>query len=377
LSTANALVASKSFAALSSTKERTSAEEQEEILVREVKQKLNALLLYKYQHSKATRELAEVRQALLNLQRHHDGRGKPTPLPRTLKPKAAAMKTYQSSRNRNSTSSGTSSIENKYETIEKSLSPYKKRPGEALDSSLNPFLSPPPSSPSSLLDLGASAAALVDAEGKYFFSSSSCASSSHYAQISPLRGAGLPNTTSPNYFQVSLLHVGHPLRRSFLYEQEITRCNGQHAAHAAQPAAPLNASRKSSSPIRGAISLHRLRSPNSQRCGSSGDLLQMREKEENAFQRYVSKRTPPPPQPTKKTLAARLAASVPASPAKRIYPVYLRPEQNIPEVYAGNKFSPIDDSSTSNKENEVVLRRNDGARISRDDIVVTVRSAKV
>ncbi len=42
--------------------------EEEELLVAEVRQKLNALLLYKYQHSKATRELAEVRQALSNLQ---------------------------------------------------------------------------------------------------------------------------------------------------------------------------------------------------------------------------------------------------------------------------------------------------------------------
>ena len=37
--------------------------------VAEMRHKLNALLLYKYQHSKATRELAEVRQALTNLQK--------------------------------------------------------------------------------------------------------------------------------------------------------------------------------------------------------------------------------------------------------------------------------------------------------------------
>ena len=34
-----------------------------------MRHKLNALLLYKYQHSKATRELAEVREALTNLQK--------------------------------------------------------------------------------------------------------------------------------------------------------------------------------------------------------------------------------------------------------------------------------------------------------------------
>ena len=37
--------------------------------VAEMRHKLNALLLYKYQHSKATRELAEVREALTNLHR--------------------------------------------------------------------------------------------------------------------------------------------------------------------------------------------------------------------------------------------------------------------------------------------------------------------
>jgi len=56
---------SKSFAALPSAPNDEGVassgtallrhEEQEELLVKEVKQKLNALLLYKYQHSRATR----------------------------------------------------------------------------------------------------------------------------------------------------------------------------------------------------------------------------------------------------------------------------------------------------------------------------------
>lgn len=41
---------------------------EEQMLIQEVRQKLNALLLYRYQHSKATRELAEVRAALARLQ---------------------------------------------------------------------------------------------------------------------------------------------------------------------------------------------------------------------------------------------------------------------------------------------------------------------
>jgi hypothetical protein len=44
------------------------ASNEEENLVKEVRQKLNELGLYKYQRSKAARELAEIRQALCNLQ---------------------------------------------------------------------------------------------------------------------------------------------------------------------------------------------------------------------------------------------------------------------------------------------------------------------
>lgn len=60
--------------------------------------------------------------------------------------------------------------------------------------------------------------------------------------------------------------------------------------------------------------------------------------------------------------------------------VYLRPEQNIPEVFAnpGTVFKPIDEvdnGSDVNDNNE--MNRGEGGAISRDDIVVTMRSVNV
>lgn len=90
--------------------------------------------------------------------------------------------------------------------------------------------------------------------------------------------------------------------------------------------------------------------------------------------------------------AKMMAASVPSSPQKRVYPVYLRPEQNIPDIFAHSesKFAPI---TSREDEKEAGRRRRRGrsvdrgdfkgdkaganAGISRDDIVVTVRSAQV
>ena len=70
--------------------------------------------------------------------------------------------------------------------------------------------------------------------------------------------------------------------------------------------------------------------------------------------------------------------------------VYLRPEQNIPEVFAnpGTVFKPIDEvldandlndndqDHTNSRHSRQVLEENSGA-ISRDDIVVTMRSVHV
>ncbi len=98
------------------------------------------------------------------------------------------------------------------------------------------------------------------------------------------------------------------------------------------------------------------------------------------------------------TAGSRQLRSAPTSPLRQgatstnlvvplppVYPVYLRPEQNIPEIFGerSSKFTPIclataaaaDDDEDSDggarKSYEV------NSRISRDDIVVTVRSAKV
>lgn len=84
-----------------------------------------------------------------------------------------------------------------------------------------------------------------------------------------------------------------------------------------------------------------------------------------------------------------MSSSVPTSPQRRVYPVYLRPEQNIPEVFNGSKFAPIcgtgggasDDDSDDNGRASYNVNsaggRGSAGGISRDDIVVTVRSAQV
>ena len=87
-----------------------------------MRHKLNALLLYKYQHSKATRELAEVREALTNLQKGKVDDGPATAenglfavgknLPAGLTSAYAGIRSagirQVGGRNRNSTSSGES-----------------------------------------------------------------------------------------------------------------------------------------------------------------------------------------------------------------------------------------------------------------------------
>ena len=80
------------------------------------------------------------------------------------------------------------------------------------------------------------------------------------------------------------------------------------------------------------------------------------------------------------------------SKCKPVSPVYLRPEQNIPEVFAAAStgFKPIiadtaikhrvlspskDGTAGAGEENKKVNQG--GRKLSRDDIVVTVRSAQV
>ena len=90
---AGELFTSKSSANLTELGTRSGGEQEdplneEEVLVAEVRQKLNALLLYKYQHSKTAKDLAEVRQALNSLQSGASGLSRtqnaaPQPLSRT------------------------------------------------------------------------------------------------------------------------------------------------------------------------------------------------------------------------------------------------------------------------------------------------------
>jgi hypothetical protein len=72
--------------------------------------------------------------------------------------------------------------------------------------------------------------------------------------------------------------------------------------------------------------------------------------------------------------------STPTTPEKKkIYPVYLRPEQNIPDIFATTTFQPISPGSVYGAERQLQLAKDKHGKhkISRDDIVVTVRSAQV
>ena len=112
--------------------QRTLKEEEEAALFSEVRQKLNALNgMYRYQHSKAAQELAEIRRALNSLQTSgpvgqvttidRTGVYKHQNLPLPPIPKKSDL-IYQPS---SVVSSNSCSTENKYETIGKSLEPYK------------------------------------------------------------------------------------------------------------------------------------------------------------------------------------------------------------------------------------------------------------
>ena len=240
---------------------------EEEHLVKEVRQKLNELGLYKYQKSKAARELAEIRQALSNLQNPYISRKigpsqnvlqpylelpKPSiqmqslplpPIPITSGTNSVngANQIYQAP---SIVSSACSTNENKYETIGKSINPYKITFGDKKDDV--PFsntTSPSDSSygfiassmsPMSIQTNKSSVAVSVAGEEtsssndsrrhspfptrqsvtpplqnseeeeqtdtkNYLSKAYKCfrtKESSHYAQISPLRGHGAPNSST-------------------------------------------------------------------------------------------------------------------------------------------------------------------------------------
>ena len=81
-------------------------------------------------------------------------------------------------------------------------------------------------------------------------------------------------------------------------------------------------------------------------------------------------------------LASPQTSAGPAATSASNGCVYLRPEQNIPEVFAnpGTVFKPIDEvdnaSDVNDNDGNVINDVSTGA-ISRDDIVVTMRSVNV
>ena len=264
------------------------ASNEEENLVKEVRQKLNELGLYKYQRSKAARELAEIRQALCNLQTPSSfaGLGKTEnvfersieypklsinmqsfplpPIPVTTTTNNRKEQQIQLYHSPSIVSSACSTTENKYETIGKSINPYKitsdvdkkdqdvlSNTNSASDSSYG-FIASSVSpmsiqtNKSSLTNSGIQEeTGSNDASRRHSPSSSGYSArtssqnseeeeqgnsnnkpyklhtclkkkeSSHYAQISPLRGHGVPslssvgsssndNVNKPSYFRVRL-----------------------------------------------------------------------------------------------------------------------------------------------------------------------------
>ena len=204
--------------------QRSLVEEEEAALFCEVRQKLNALNgMYRYQHSKAAQELAEIRRALNSLQTSGPGgllgpyKHQNLPLPPIPKP-AKDSQIYQPP---SVISNNSCSTENKYETIGKSLEPFKiqddnKNKPKRLPSTGSNYSSTGSSSSAQAGDYGFSSsvspmsvATTTGQNGSQSPSSSSDdinagsgggspgnrsrqMTSSHYAQISPLRGQGLP-----------------------------------------------------------------------------------------------------------------------------------------------------------------------------------------
>lgn len=239
---------------------RNAASIEEENLVKEVRQKLNELGLYKYQRSKASRELAEIRQALSNLQnpiisqkiepRLNSAQSQISHLPypkqslnmQSLPLPPIPIPSASSSFNGSTTvyqapsivSSACSTNENKYETIGKSINPYKitsddKKVDENssntssssdctygfIASSTSPMSNEKNKSGLAMSEVGEDAITSDTTDSlprsqiseeedprrkkKYFhkpYKRFKKKESSHYAQISPLRGQGAPEISS-------------------------------------------------------------------------------------------------------------------------------------------------------------------------------------
>ena len=232
---------------------------EEENLVKEVRQKLNELGLYKYQRSKAARELAEIRQALSNLQNPTITQNHlrtslspsqlskteymkqcihkqslplpPLPIPSANSNVNGSNQVYQAP---SIVSSACSTTENKYETIGKSINPYKITSNDKIDDGNSSHTSTPSdctygfiassisqmSTQTIKSSLGMTEAVedvtTSDASDtspptqdneeenlgnskSHFHKAYKCFTkkdSSHYAQISPLRGQGAPSISS-------------------------------------------------------------------------------------------------------------------------------------------------------------------------------------
>lgn len=489
--------------------QRTLKEEEEAALFSEVRQKLNALNgMYRYQHSKAAQELAEIRRALNSLQTSGPApkaiaaslqiKYKHQNLPLPPIPKKPAQQQQQDHliyQPPSVVSSSNSTTENKYETIGKSLEPYKIE--AAVETGGGGGSSAGDKKPKRLPSYSSSASSSSAQGGDYGFSSASPMSvatatgvviggpatgshspsaassgdenkvmSSHYAQISPLRGQqGLrpsehrhSNIASPvkSYFQElqrqdaakslpninavfphlsSQQYRGH--HRSQQQPQQRSSTTNIQSPLLLQPQTLHHLSRQQTNSQQESQLMMKPRSYSA----SSEMLLSNAQYKFNQntralvgspiHQNYHSRNTRGQQQQRPSLTAynqrprAASSSSMLASSSSdvmpihnpiptRMYPqhpyqqlpgaslslqtlninnklttsnagatngcVYLRPEQNIPEVFAnpGTVFKPIDEvdnASDVNDNDGNVL--NDTGAISRDDIVVTMRSVNV
>ena len=301
--------------------------------------------------------------------------------------------------------SGTSSVENKYETIEKSLSPYKIHPSTTTAES-NPegasnsrhvnvsirkqleLQTATEAKIQKLLQAGSPLCSTLDqsragaTSTPLSFSSSS--STSHYAQISPMRGVGIPRAT-PTYFQEisrSAEKSRSPIRRSLSPPANPALLQPKGLLFKSKPENNYLLNNNSQS----AIGLNNL---GGEGITSNG---KWRLDKSDALNGNISKSDPklteasssPPSHFYNKNKKAS-SNSAHSTPQKMVYPVYLRPEQNIPDVFANTKFKPIKGGGRNQgpaayhkqRVTEKVKSDLENTRISRDDIVVTVRSAQV
>ncbi|CAB4061884.1 unnamed protein product [Lepeophtheirus salmonis] len=328
------------------TKDNSIEEELEALSVHEVRRKLKTLGLYKvHQRSKTARELAEIRQALNDLQ------GK------------SESYYYATSSNGDS-----STNENKYETIGQSIRPYK--------------IPEPPINASTTPDSSIS---------------------SHYAQISPLHGTGLPSgamSSTPNspiksYFK-------EIVRSSDLQSLPIEAIRGGDDPQVTPPILTTPYSSQllhSLNSVGARKGFHKSSSSSMEILSPSADhsaLLCPLPMRRSGVSSSNSANNTPQKLSNSDTILWNSNSHLKNTPPSTINNsnkrkstpvqqcVYLRPEQNIPDIFGNAAFKPILDGLDSNFKNSGASRRaseEEGSRgdavISRDDIVVAMRSVNV